>query len=371
MYSAKVLVLALLAAAGCANAKIVLKESTGRSSRFASTIVRHNDVPDLLKTPPSHELISEEDLPREWDWRAVPSSSNSDDRHNFLSIIRNQHIPQYCGSCWAHGASSALADRMNIKMKGAWPGTFLSVQNIIDCGGAGSCNGGDDRLVYVYAAKHGIPPDTCNLYVAANQKCHAREQCYTCWPDSTCAPIYDYKRLTVAEHGRVKGRYQMKAEIYKRGPISCGIDATDQLETYTGGVYAERKSNPDINHVVSVVGWGVDPETDVEYWIIRNSWGEPWGESGFLKLVTSAYDDGNGNLYNLAIEEECNFGVPDSWVPASELGFGRPDDDDDQRQQQQPKLDADFIAKAKTGGSRKMILPGMTLREQETASDKQ
>lgn len=43
----------------------------------------------------------------------------------------------------------------------------------------------------------------------------------------------------------------------------------------------------------------------------HRSWGEPWGESGFLKLVTSAYDDGNGNMYNLAIEDDCNFGVPD------------------------------------------------------------
>lgn len=55
-------------------------------------------------------------------------------------------------------------------------------------------------------------------------------------------------------------------------------------------------------------------------------------------------------------------------MPADDLGFGRPDD----MSQQQPKLDADFIAKAKTGGgSRKMILPGVTLREQEKASEKQ
>ncbi len=40
-------------------------------------------------------------------------------------------------------------------LQGAWPGTHLSVQNIVSCGSAGSCNGGDDRMVYVYAAKKG------------------------------------------------------------------------------------------------------------------------------------------------------------------------------------------------------------------------
>jgi cathepsin X len=69
----------------------------------------------------------------------------------------------------------------------------------------------------------------------------------------------------VSEHGNIKGRHQMKAEIFARGPISCGIDATDALDKYKGGIYAETRRHIGINHVVSVVGWGVD-EDNVEFW---------------------------------------------------------------------------------------------------------
>lgn len=255
-----------------------------------------------VKSALPHTYIAPEALPVAFDWRNVSGRS-------YVTDSLNQHIPQYCGSCWAHGSTSSLNDRIKIMRNGTWPDVILSIQNILNCGqnDAGTCDGGDDGAVYAWIQQNGgIPDQTCQLYQAEDNDCTPIDICRTCTPDGNCAAVTNFTTYTVDEYGPVSGEQAMMAEIFARGPISCGIDA-GPIESYTGGIfYTNTDPNPSIDHIIAVTGWGegyCEATGKVEkYWVVRNSWGTYWGEQGWMRIVRG--------VDMLAIEDACNWGVP-------------------------------------------------------------
>ena len=94
-----------------------------------------------------------------------------------------------------------------------------------------------------------------------------------------CSALSTFPNATVAEYGMISGEKEIMAEIYARGPVSAGIDA-DGLRGYVGGIYTDTPEF-EINHIVSIVGWGT-ADDGTKYWVVRNSWGQYWGEMGFF-----------------------------------------------------------------------------------------
>ena len=242
---------------------------------------------------------------------------------NYLTKNLNQHIPVYCGSCWAHGSVSALADRIKIMRKAAWPDINLSIQFLLNCQMGGSCNGGDHLATYKAIQEYGsIPYDDCMIYQACSSdsnedgcknkalfECTPTNICKTCDTFSarggSCTPIMQYPNATIASFGAVKGSANMMTEIYKNGPIACGINA-EEIVDYEGGVLDLPHKLKTINHIISVVGWGYDETLHKQYWVIRNSWGSYWGQLGFMRLVLGENQ--------LGIEKTCAFAIPGDWT---------------------------------------------------------
>jgi len=265
----------------------------------------------------SHEqllAVAVDDMPDNFNWC-------NKDGVNYCTMSRNQHIPQYCGSCWAHGAISALADRIKIARKGQGIDINPSVQHLLNCGDAGSCHGGSIDGPYQWLHRiskqgSGLSYETSQPYLACSSDstdgfcphvdttCKALNVARTCGSfakeGGPCTGLASFPNVSISDYGSISGQQAMMSEIFHRGPISCGIDANPLLN-YESGII--KTAGDAVDHVVSVVGWGTDP-TDGFFWIVRNSWGEYWGEMGYVRVAKGA----------LLLDDQCSWAVVKSYT---------------------------------------------------------
>ncbi|XP_055906562.1 cathepsin L-like [Eupeodes corollae] len=182
----------------------------------------------------------------------------------------------YCGSCWAFSAVGAL-EGQNFIHNGVL--TSLSVQNLIDCTtdyGNSGCNGGFTRQAYRYVKYNGgIDTEEAYPYKGVDGAvCNFNKS-------SIAATDRGYVDLPIGDESK------MMEAVASVGPLAAVINVNrESLQFYKSGVFDEAECHSSLeygNHSVLCVGYGTD-ENGNDYWIIKNSWGDTWGEGGFIKM---------------------------------------------------------------------------------------
>ncbi|KAE8588081.1 hypothetical protein XENTR_v10022329 [Xenopus tropicalis] len=202
-------------------------------------------------------------------------------KKGYVTPIRDQGE---CGSCWAFSTVGALEGQL-MKKTGKLVG--ISPQNLVDCVKDNfGCGGGYMTTAFKYVKKNkGIDSEEAYPYVGMDQKCKYNVS-------GRAAEIKGFKEV------KKGSETALKKAVGLVGPISVGIDAgLDTFFLYKKGIYYDKSCDGDsINHAVLAVGYGKQKKG--KYWIIKNSWGEDWGNKGYILM---AREKGNAcGIANLA-----------------------------------------------------------------------
>nr|XP_027214003.1 cathepsin L-like isoform X2 [Penaeus vannamei] len=220
--------------------------------------------PDLRPTLSQMEPaeIPSGDIPSEFDWRD----------HGVVTPVKNQGM---CGSCWAFSVTGNVEGQWALKHKHLYS---LSEQELVDCDKTDEgCNGGMPENAYEAIAElGGLETENDYPYEAKDDKCH-----------------FNKNKVKVTVNGSVElpqNEDDLARWLVTHGPISIGINA-NALQFYVGGVSHPLKflCNPkSLDHGMLIVGYGVHTypvfKKTLPFWIVKNSWGEEWGEQGYYRV---------------------------------------------------------------------------------------
>ncbi|KAM7479340.1 hypothetical protein LguiA_027553 [Lonicera macranthoides] len=221
---------------------------------------------DANKAP----ILPTNDLPTDFDWREKGA----------VTAVKNQGS---CGSCWSFSTTGAL-EGANFLATGKLES--LSEQQLVDCDHEcdpdeprscdSGCNGGLMNSAFEYALKSGgLMREQDYPYTGTDRG--------TCQFDKSkiVASVANFSMVSLNED-------QIAANLVKNGPLAVAINAVF-MQTYVGGVSCPYICSRRLDHGVLLVGYGLADYSPIRmkekpYWIIKNSWGESWGERGYYKI---------------------------------------------------------------------------------------
>lgn len=213
----------------------------------------------LDAAPPAGPAVPEPParfLPPALDWR--------DNGGNFVTRPKRQGG---CGSCWSFAMTGALESYVLRKRGTPGADLDLSEQVYLSCSSVGSCRGG--ALLPFFLVREGLPAESAYPYQENDGAC------------ANARPGWEKAAHKIEGWGMVwPSLSKIKAALAHYGPLPTSMQVYSDFLSYKSGVYSRVGGKRVGAHAVLLVGY----DDAGEYFIVKNSWGEGWGEDGFFRV---------------------------------------------------------------------------------------
>lgn len=229
-----------------------------------------------------------------------PSSSSFDWRkHNKVTPVK----AQICGTCWDFTAMGGYEGSYAVRNSAL---VDTSEQYILNCASAGTCAGGWWMPVFDFMIRNGNTTEAADPFTGNDSL-----PCPVGVPLPFRASAWAFVGPNIST---IPTPQQIKTALCQHGPLATAVNVDPAFSGYTGGVFDESWLPFNwINHGVVIIGW----DDSKKAWLIKNSWGNGWGETGGL---------GTQKGYMWIAYTTNNIGIATAWVDAMSNKYKLPPD---------------------------------------------
>jgi len=226
-------------------------------NQFADINNFHSEIYKPKNDHRENHIFTEMIIPISVDWR----------KNNAVTDVKNQGE---CGSCWAFSTTGSIEGLIAIKTGKLYN---ISEQQLIDCSSKEGNNG----------CQGGLMENGFQYVIDNNGSCSEKEYPYTanqgeCQQCKNIVKIDNYTDISPNDEKVLK-------QAVAQQPVSVAIQANlKSFQLYSRGVYSDPDCGDQLDHGVLVVGYGYDYKNNMDYWIVKNSWGPDWGENGYIRI---------------------------------------------------------------------------------------
>jgi C1A family cysteine protease len=202
-----------------------------------------------------------------FDWR----------KYGILSPVRQQGS---CGSCYMFSAMASYEADYRLFFNKS---VDVSEQHFLDCKDTGKCNGGWYGTVFEKMETSGGIEEVIYPYKGTTSSCRVKSD----------EKYFTLETGSIGKYLEIAGVDEIKEGLCKHGVLSSAVFATRMFTAYAGGVFDEHANVNGVNHAINIIGW----DDSKKSWLLRNSWGEQWGENGYMWIEYGSNNVGTGTTW--------------------------------------------------------------------------